>query len=708
MGMKRREFLAAMGNAGLVYAFRLSPLSAGQVTSGEIATLDFADEDCVANFINMDYRDWIAFSLGGAVSVFSGRTELGQGLKTVVTAIVTQGLDISQEKLTVVLGDTDLCPDDGPTTGSSSTTQVGWGFWLACSVIAEDLVSRAALRLGANKESLEFKQGGVGFKDQPGTVIRAQELGEGRAIILDIDPKSISAAGKQYIDRLIPNVQAEDIVTGRLKYAGDLHFPGMLYADWLTPPYHPKLTAIEAADLSSAAQVPGIKRVKIVREKVAAVGLRFTAVQKALKAARVTWKKPTRPRILDIEGEIRARARLVSTLTDRGNVAAALSASDFVLSETYSTQYITQSPMETDTAVAEVAGGRKKVTVWAGSQYPFKHREITSKAMNIPEERIHVIGMPVGGGFGGKTSNPVVPEAAVLAQWMESPVKLMYSRRNQFQLKGSYKAACVIDLTSGVGADGRLRARRLDIHMDMGYGSKDTYIIPNELARLFTADWPFRRAVSRGTSYVQTCFAIESHMDMLAASMGLDPFEFRRINAQHQAFVSLIDACAEMIHYRNDDTGPDEGIGLAIVKHGAQLGAVAARVFVDRLNHRVKVKHLCCALDVGPIINRNTATVGVRGAMIWGLGYALKEQIDLDGHSARTSLLHYYGMPQFSDIPPMDIAFLDELDPGQPRGCGEVPVIPTIGAIVNAVYKATGVRFYSTPLRPENIRKHLG
>jgi CO/xanthine dehydrogenase Mo-binding subunit len=318
------------------------------------------------------------------------------------------------------------------------------------------------------------------------------------------------------------------------------------------------------------------------------------------------------------------------------------------------------------------------------------------------------MGMPVGGGFGGKTSNPVVPEAAVLAEWMGSPIKLMYSRRNQFQLKGSYKAACVVDLTTGVRADGRLMARQLDIHMDMGFGSKDTYVIPNELARLYTADWPFRRAVSRGTSYVQTCFAIESHMDMLAAAIGMDPFEFRRINIKHHAFVSLIDACAEMIRYRNDDTGPDEGIGLAIVKHGGQLGAVAARVFVDRRLLRVKVKHLCCALDVGPIINRNTATVGVRGAMIWGIGYALKEQIDLDGHSARTSLLHYYGMPQFSDVPPMDIAFLDEFVPGQPRGCGEVPVIPTIGAIVNAVYKATGARFYATPLRPENIRKVLG
>jgi nicotinate dehydrogenase subunit B len=708
MAMKRREFLAAMGSAGLVYAFRLSPIAAGQQTPWEITTLDFADEECVANFINLDYRDWIAFSPGGSVSVFSGRTELGQGLKTVVTAIVIQGLDISQEQLTVVLGDTELCPDDGPTTGSSSTTQVGWGFWLACGAISEDLVSRAALRLGVNKDSLEFKQGGVGFKDQPGTVVLAPELGEGRVIFLDIDPKSTPAAGKQYVDRAILNVQAQDIVTGRLKYAGDLHFPGMLYADWLTPPYHPYITGIESAELTSAEQIQDVERVKIVRDKVVAVGRRFTAVQKALKAARVTWKKPSRPKTLNIEGEIRARARLVSTLTDRGDVAAGLSTSDFVLSETYSTQYTIQSPMETDTAVARVEGGRQKVTVWAGSQHPFKHREITSRAMNIPEERIHVIGMPVGGGFGGKTSNPVVPEAAVLSQWMEAPVKLMYSRRNQFQLKGSYKAACVIDLTSGVGADGRLRARRLDIHMDVGFGSKDTYVIPNELARLYTADWPFRRAVSRGTSYVQTCFAIESHMDMLAASIGMDPFEFRRINAQHRAFVSLIDACAEMIRYRNDDTGPDEGIGLAIVKHGAQLCAVAARVSVDRLQHRVKVKHLCCALDVGPIINRNTVTVGTRGAMTWGIGYALKEKIDLDGHSARTSLLHYYGMPQFSDVPPMDIAFLDEFDPGRPRGCGEVPVIPTIGAIVNAVYKATGVRFYSTPLGPENLRKHLG
>jgi CO/xanthine dehydrogenase Mo-binding subunit len=84
--------------------------------------------------------------------------------------------------------------------------------------------------------------------------------------------------------------------------------------------------------------------------------------------------------------------------------------------------------------------------------------------------------------------------------------------------------------------------------------------------------------------------------------------------------------------------------------------------------------------------------------MTWGIGYALKERVQLDGHRTWTTTLSQYGIPRFSDIPPLQIAFLDNYAPGSPRGCGEMPVIPTIGAIANAVYRATGIRCYSTPL----------
>ncbi len=708
MSVSRRKFLKAMGGVSLLYAFRFAPAASSQEKNYDTLPLDIGDVECVETILELDYTEWIAFGPDGKVSAFTGRTELGQGLKTVIAAVITQGLDVLQGKLAVVQGDTELCPDDGPTTGSSATKYVGWGFWLACAKIREDLVTRASRSLGIQPKDLEYRDGGVGLKGKKSRRISAFELGDEKAVLMHIDPNTTRANDRPYVDLGILNVNARNIVTGKLKYVGDLSVPGMLYAGWLTQPYHPDLTRLRTIDLSAAWSIPGVKMVEEIRGRIAVVAERYNQVLKSLDAVKAEWSVPERPEVLHLEDESRERARLYEVKEQDGNVDAGLAASDLVVSETYTTQYTTQAPMETDTALARMENGGTRATVWVSSQHPFMAREIISRYTHMPPSNIRVIGMPLGGGFGGKTSNPVTGEAALLARMTKLPIKLLYSRKDQFKLRGSYKAACVIDLTTGVSANGRMLARKIDIIHDMGFGTTNTYTIPHVSTKLYHADWPFRRAVSRGTSFVQTCFAVESHVDMVAAALGIDPLEFRLNNVQFQAFITLLDACTEMIGYHNALPKPNTGIGMAIVNHGgSQLGAVAAEVEVNRSSGKVTVKKICGAFDIGTVINKNTTTVGVRGAITWGIGYALHEEIKLDGHKAETADLMAYHIPRFSDIPPVEIAFFDNYQPGSPRGCGEMPVIPTIGAIANAVYRAIGVRFYSTPITPEKVKKAL-
>ena len=109
------------------------------------------------------------------------------------------------------------------------------------------------------------------------------------------------------------------------------------------------------------------------------------------------------------------------------------------------------------------------------------------------------------------------------------------------------------------------------------------------------------------------------------------------------------------------------------------------------------------AFDIGTIVNINTLTANTEGAMIWGLGYALFEEVEVDGHRAHVGSLASYRIPRFSDVPPLEIAFLDNDSKGAPRGCGELPVIPTIGALCNAVYRAVGVRFHTLPMTPKRV-----
>lgn len=711
MEVTRRQFLKSLGSSCLLYAVSFVPGSGMQKVYSEPWPADNEDIECRFYALDTDYLDCFAFHEDGSVTVFAGRTEMGQGLRTVLTALVTQGLDIPSDRLTIILGNTDVCPDHGPTVGSSATEQVAWGIWQACLQIRKDIIRRAAKTHKIPFKDLIYQGGIVRSKREPERVIKPVETGRGKIVYMTLDPQASSSdrVTLEYKDLGLHNVDAESIVTGTLKYAGDLKLPGTLYADWHIAPYHRKLTRLKSVDLSEAQATSGVSRVERIGSKVVAVAERYNDVVKALTRVKSVWEKPNRPKELHVEKEIRAGAVLQEIKEQVGDVNAGLASSYKTVSETYRTHYAAWAPLETYTALAKMEPGGNEVTIWSGSQYPHRVRELASLNLNLPESSIHFINTPIGGAFGGKVAPPVSQEAADLSRRVGLPVKVIYSRKNQFQKRGLFKMACVFDFETGVGTDGKLQARKLDIYQDLGEGTRDTYAAPHILIKHYRTEMPVNQANSRGTSYVQIGFAQESHMDMVAKAIGHDPFELRRNNVVLESFIPLIDACAAMIRYPRSGLGPDEGIGIGLCSHGArQMGVAAAHVKVNRKTGKVHVKEICAAFDIGTIINHRTVTTTLRGGIIWGVGWILREEVKLDGHSVYTEYLTDYGVPRFSDAPEIKLQFLDNEKPGKPRGCGELPVIPTVAAIANAVYHAIGVRFYTTPITPEKVLKALG
>ena len=709
MTITRREFLKSLGNSYLLYAVSFIPGIGKPQIHYETIPEDIQTIECRPYELSYNYHDCIVFDKKGHVTLFCGRTELGQGITTVLTALVTQGLDIKLEQLTVILGNTDVCPDHGPTVGSAATELVAWGIWNACLEIRDDLMRHAAAQQKEPEDNLIFKQGRVQFKNKIRKKLSPYDIHGNKIILMKLDTQFSAAEKKQYKDLGLYNVNAQAIVTGSLKYTTDLQIPNTLYADWLISPYHPRLTRLKSADLTEARSMPGVKSAEIVRGKILIAATRYYEVVKALAKVKAEWYKPTRPKTFDPEKEIRAGAKLERIIEEKGDVEAGLAASYKTLSETYVTHYTTWAQLETDTALSKIDPGSGEVFIWTGSQWPHYGRKLAAEFLELPESSIHFYHTPVGGCFGGKVCNPVGREAAELSRKLNASIKMIYSRKNQFQKRSLYKMACVLDLTTGVGTDGRILSRKIDIYQDLGEGTQETYYSPNTYIRHLKTKLPFNQANSRGTSYVQIGFAVESHMDMLASSVGMDPVEFRCLNFELPSFIPLIYTCADMIGYTRKRGLSDWGIGFGICNHGGrQMGAVAARVKVDRTSGKIHVSRIYGSFDIGTVINHRTVTAGIRGAIIWGLGYALMENIKLDGHGCYTEYLSDYNIPRFSDIPPIDIEFLDNQAPGAPRGCGELPVIPTIAAIANAVYQAVGIRFYSTPITKEKILAALG
>lgn len=702
MAVSRREFLAGVGGAGLAYAFHLGCAGEEPVvetTASRSPPVRSADDP------GIDYRHWLVVGANGGVTAYTCRVEIGQGFKTALVNVLCQGMDLPESQVEVVLGDTAICPPDGPTTGSAATQYVVWGFWQACSWVRGDLLHRAADLLDVEVDTLAYRQGE--FIDANGvTRLTMGELVKDTFQITTIDPEVRPDEPPAYIDKRTLNVNGEAIVTGTQVFAGDLHPEGVVYGGRLRSPFHVKLSRLVKMDARVAETVPDVVAVRESRRGPMVFGRTYTAVRKGLAAIDAAWEEPGRPPELDPEREIRGGAELLEVLEEEGDVEKEFSSADRILSESYVTQYASQTPIEPDTAVAEIDGDRAVVST--GTQNPLLMRFRIARQWKVPEEKIQVIGMPVGGGFGSKAGHSAPSSAANLAREIGAPVKTIFSRSEQFNATSRYKESVVIDIASAVDASGRVTARKIDIFQDRGAGTEDVYKVPNVRTRLFQSPMPVRHGVMRGTSYVQVCYALESHVDMLARALGMDPLEYRSRSVTQEAFRPLLSLCGEMCGWSGGRSVSDRGMGIALCHHGGlQLGVVAAEVEVDRSNGRIRVERLWGTFDIGKIINHNTLSMGVRGAMLWGLGYALFEEVELDGHRSHTSSFSDYRIPRFSDTPPIEIDFLDNAVPGSPRGCGELPVIPTIGAICNAVHDAIGVRFYQLPMTPERVLKAL-
>ena len=706
MSSDRRAFIASMGGAFMACGFRFVP--AGQsIEQATLAELDDVDDVCRYLKASFGYRDWLLVGSNSKVTALTGRTELGQGLTTVIVALLSQGMGIAASEVRVVMGDTELCPNDGPTEGSSATEHVGWGFWQASRSVAGALRSMGAAYLGLQADSVEYANGHIVARSSPDRSVSIGSLVKPAAMLVDVEPAASEAFGAAYRDMDLEDVRARDIVTGAYRYAGDLEAGKILYGAYQRSEFHQHLTTLVSADLDAAARVSGVVKTGILRGHPVVIGESYEAVQRGLLATKARWKKPRRRRRLRLKKEIRRGAQFLAEIENRGNPQAAIANASIRLSETYQTHFITQAPLETDTAVADT--GARGSTVWVGSQGPFLQRAMVARRLKIAESDVHVVGMPVGGGYGGKLSNPISAETAELSAFAGAPVKYVYSRAEQFVARARAKEPCLIDITTGLSGTGEILGRRIDIINDEGFGTTEAYRVPASYTALYKAELPLRHATIRGTSYMQVNFAVECHMNALADLSGIDRVQLRRANVRLAAFDELLTAGAEMCSWGRYTPAPGHGLGVSLILHGGrELGAFFVEVKVDRRSGEVKVKHVWCALDIGTVVNRRNALMGVRGAIMWGIGYCLIENLNTDGHRIHERTYLDYEVPRFADAPEIDVRFMQPYQHDGPRGVGEMPSSAIAPAIADAIYDAVGVRLQRTPFTPRRVLAGLG
>jgi CO/xanthine dehydrogenase Mo-binding subunit len=675
----RRDFFKVLGG-GLVVC----------VASGRLAAQESGDGG--RRQVSETLDSWLHIGETGQVTVFTGKVEVGQNIRTSLAQQVSEELRVPVSTITMVMGDTDLTPYDMGTFGSRSTPQMGTQLRKVAASARAVLTQMAAERWHTDEANLLAAEGTI-RDPKSRRVISYADLTRGQKLtkVVFNDPPETSADKWKVAGTSTPKKNAQDFVTGAHKYVSDLSVPGMLFGKVVRPnAFHANLAS---CDGSQAEKMPGVTVVRDGDFVGVAAEDRGTA-ERAAAAVRAQWNAPAQPSESELFDYLKTHEQKEKDPDDeiiKGSVEEARVWAAKTLQQTYTVAYIAHVPLEPRAAVAEWKGS--KLTVWTGTQRPFGVRSELAQAFHISEDDIRVIMPDTGSAYGGKHTGEAAVEAARLAKTAGKPVKLTWTREEEFTW-AYFRPAGVIEVRSGV-KDGTLAFWEFDNYNSGPSGMSTPYEVANQRVAFHPSDAPLRQGSYRSLAAAANHFARESHMDELAHELKMDPLEFRMKNLKDERLRAVFQAAADKFGWAKAKSSPSQGFGIAGgIEKGGRVATVA-EVSISR--GEVKVVRVVEAFDCGAVVNPQGLRNQIAGAVVQGLGGALFEAIHFENGRILNPHLAEYRVPRFSDAPQIDVVLVDRKD--QPSmGAGETPLVGIAPAVANAIFNASGIRLRSMPL----------
>jgi isoquinoline 1-oxidoreductase len=686
--LTRRELVRILG-AGLLIAVA-PPALFGQVSGGRGGRGGRGGGGNVAARIHLGKN--------GTITVMTGKVECGQGARAELTQAAAEELRVSPSRIELLMADTQLVPDDGITAGSRSTPATVPAVRRGAAAARQLLVDLASQRWNVQKDSLEVRDG------------KAVHAASGRELSY-ADLASADDAAKVLAGAIPPDVaitpvnewkvlgaplarpNRRDMVTGAHKYPSDVFRPGMLYGKVLRPPsYGAKLTAIDLAPAKAARDVAVVQDGQFVGVAAPTAYAADQALDAVAKTAK--WEQPAHPSSAELYDHLRKGAR---GGVPKNPFADELAKAVKVLRQTYHVAYVQHAPMEPRAAVAEWQDG--KLTVWTGTQNPFGCQGEIARAFRLDAARVRVIVPDFGGGFGGKHSAEAAIEAARLAQAAGKPVSLRWTREEEFTW-AYFRPAGVIDVEAGLDDKGALTSWHF-ININSGASAIETpYRAGKSRSQFVQSDAPLRHGSYRGLAATANTFAREVCMDELANLAGQDAMQFRLAHLENPRLRAVLEAAARRFNWteRAKNKEPNLGVGLACGTEKGSYVAACVEAAVDAASGKISVRRVSQAFECGAIVNPDNLLSQVQGAIVMGLGPALREEMRFEKGQMLSARFSKYLVPRFEDVPELDIELLNRPDLAS-AGAGETPIIAIAPAIANAVHNATGTRIREMPIR---------
>ena len=582
----------------------------------------------------------------GTVTVYSGKVEFGQGARTEIAMAVAEELNLPLDKVRVVLGDTELCPNDGITAGSRTTP----------STIPA--VRKAAVETAGKTE--------------------------------ETPPADWDVLGTPHA-----HIHAREIVTGKLQYPSDIRRPNMVYGAILrAPAYNSTLVSVDP----QAAKQPGVT---VVHDNSFAgvTAPNSFAARKAIEAlaSSAKWETKPHPSHNEVTAVLKATAGKPREQV-KGSVDDALATVPKRYKQSYSVPFIQHAPMEPRAAVAEWTDG--KLTVWTGTQNPFGVKQQLEQAFRLAPGQARVIVPDTGGGFGGKHTGECAIEAARLAKECGKPVHLRWTRAEEFAW-AYFRPAGLWEIETALDAKGHITAWDFASYNPGTAALATPYNIAHVRTRYYDCDSPMREGSYRGIAATTNNYARECFMDELAQAASADPLDFRLAHIDNPRLRDVLTAVTAKFNWsaRRRMRRANIGVGLACGTEKGSYIAACCEVALGAPGTPLRIREFHAAYECGAILNPSNLHAQVEGSLIQGLGGALTEAMEFANGKLLNGAFSKYKVPRFADVPPFTISLLNRPDL-PPAGAGETPIIAVAPAIANAFFHASGTRSRSLPVRP--------